>query len=119
MLEKQRQTEQDRGLLLTAIEAERGKLIAMRAERIKLGEERNCLEKELTELAQERWLTENQTGIERNRVSGPGVPYTGQSRPSAPDVQQRQRGIRQDEQPPAVVGGGFLEERYGAGFASN
>jgi len=58
-LEKQRQTEQDRGLMLTAIEAERGKLSAMRAERIRMWEERSALEREMTNILQERWLAEH------------------------------------------------------------
>lgn len=59
LLEKQRQTEQDRGLMLTAIEAERGKLSAMRAERIQMWEERSALEREMTNILQERWLAEH------------------------------------------------------------
>lgn len=59
LLEKQRQTEQDRGLMLTAIEAERGKLSAMRAERIRMWEERSGLEREMTNILQERWLAEH------------------------------------------------------------
>jgi hypothetical protein len=59
LLEKQRQTEQDRGLMLTAIEAERGKLSAMRAERIRMWEEKSGLEREMTNILQERWLAEH------------------------------------------------------------
>jgi len=59
LLEKQRQTEQDRGLMLTAIEAERGNLSAMRAERIRMWEERSGLEREMTNILQERWLAEH------------------------------------------------------------
>merc|ERR1712204_55753 len=59
LLEKQRQTEQDRGLMLTAIEAERSKLSAMCAERLRLWEERSALEREMTNILQERWLAEH------------------------------------------------------------
>jgi len=72
LLEKQRQTEQDRGLMLTAIEAERGKLSAMRAERLRLWEERSSIEKELSDVAQQEWLA----------TSGP-PPTAVASRPSA------------------------------------
>jgi len=52
LLEKQRQAEQDRGLMLTAIEAERGKLSKLRAERIKLCEERGGLEHDIAAITQ-------------------------------------------------------------------
>eukprot|EP00928_Gymnodinium_smaydae_P015641 TRINITY_DN15798_c0_g1_i1.p1 TRINITY_DN15798_c0_g1~~TRINITY_DN15798_c0_g1_i1.p1 ORF type:complete len:400 (-),score=67.30 TRINITY_DN15798_c0_g1_i1:216-1415(-) len=90
LLEKQRQAEQDRGLMLTAIEAERGKLSQMRAERIGMWEERCRLERETTDLAQERWLTEHAPiSRQSDLVRGPGVPSsTSEFRG---DVQQPRR----------------------------
>lgn len=105
LLEKQRQAEQDRGLMLTAVEAERGKLSALRADRIKLWEERSVLEKELTDIAQERWLAEHQAVPDRNRaiaVKGPGVPYPSAFQ-SSPSEVQRRRGVPTEDQPPSVV----------------
>lgn len=90
--------------MLTAIEAERGKLSAMRAERIKLWEERSTVEREMTELAQERWLTEHEPQCDREvtGVKGIGVPSAAMPR----DTTARSRSVRQDEPPlPAVVGG--------------
>mmetsp|Transcript_27321 Transcript_27321/g.84905 ORF Transcript_27321/g.84905 Transcript_27321/m.84905 type:complete len:647 (-) Transcript_27321:59-1999(-) len=115
LLEKQRQSEQDRGLMLTAIEAERGKLSAMRAERIKLWEERSLLEREMMDIAQERWLAENQAAPERRHAEaprGPGVPQPGALQASQAEA-QRPRGVRQEDLPPAVVFGGLPEERDG------
>eukprot|EP00927_Polykrikos_kofoidii_P056838 TRINITY_DN50925_c0_g1_i1.p1 TRINITY_DN50925_c0_g1~~TRINITY_DN50925_c0_g1_i1.p1 ORF type:complete len:681 (-),score=147.83 TRINITY_DN50925_c0_g1_i1:182-2224(-) len=112
LLEKQRQTEQDRGLMLTAIEAERGKLSAMRAERIRLWEERSRLERETTDLAQERWLAEHQSGPRRDqlasgRASGtpvnPSEAVSGSFRSAPSDPHQRVKGVRRDERPPPAV----------------
>merc|ERR1712232_1373008 len=80
LLEKQRQTEQDRGLMLTAIEAERSRLSAMRAERIRMWEERSALEREMTDILQERWLAEHRAPParagrpEKDFKDGMGVP---------------------------------------------
>lgn len=105
LLEKQRQTEQDRGLMLTAIEAERGKLSAMRAERIKLWEERSALEREMGELTQERWLVEHLTDGARG-AGGGGQPPATAAGPGPATAAQRMRGVREGEMPPAVVFGG-------------
>merc|ERR1719384_937349 len=77
LLEKQRQTEQDRGLMLTAIEAERSKLSAMCAERLRLWEERSALEREMTELDQERLLSGDQGGGHRSVPRVGSVPVAG------------------------------------------
>jgi len=97
-LEKQRQTEQDRGLMLTAIEAERGKLSAMRAERIRMWEERSALEREMTNILQERRLAEHRGSPQRagrpekdfkDNIGVPiGVPTEDYFR-SAPGAMQR------------------------------
>jgi hypothetical protein len=98
LLEKQRQSEQDRGLMLTAIEAERGKLSAMRAERIRMWEERSALEREMTDIMQERWLAEHRGPPsragrpEKDFKDGMGVPIgvpTEQYYRSAPGDLQR------------------------------
>jgi len=112
LLEKQRQTEQDRGLMLTAIEAERGKLSALRAERISMWEERSRLEREMTDVAQDRWLAEQQgppgSLARRERAQqlrGPGVPSSEEPR-SSPSAPQRPRGVpREDQSMPTVIGG--------------
>merc|ERR1712232_1128773 len=98
LLEKQRQTEQDRGLMLTAIEAERSKLSSMRVERIKLCEERSAIEREMADIQQERWLSAHQPG-KVGGVRGAGVP-SGREFHSAPAEQQRLRGVRQEADPP-------------------
>jgi hypothetical protein len=125
LLERQRQTEQDRGMMLTAIEAERSKLSQMRAERISMWEERCALEHEMTDLAQERWLAEHQPLPRREpAVRGPGVPSAnGRSSPSSSEIDRRPRGVRQDDcaPPPVVAGcppdGGLRSaaDRYGFG----
>lgn len=55
-LEQQRQIEHDRNLILTAIEGDYKKLHKVRAERLQHWEERNQLEKELSELTQAEGL---------------------------------------------------------------
>jgi len=101
LLEKQRQTEQDRGLMLTAIEAERGRLSAMRAERIRMWEERSALEREMTNILQERWLAEHRAPPvragkpEKDFRDGMGVPIgvpTEEFYRSAPGALQREEG---------------------------
>merc|ERR1712216_896400 len=101
LLEKQRQTEQDRGLMLTAIEAERGRLSAMRAERIRMWEERSGLEREMTNIMQERWLAEHRAPPvragrpEKEFKDGMGVPIgvpTEDYFRSAPGAMQRTEG---------------------------
>lgn len=102
LLEKQRQTEQDRGLMLTAIEAERGKLSAMRAERIRMWEERSGLEREMTDILQERWLAEHRGPTvragrpDKDFRDGMGVPIgvpTEDQFRSAPGAAQRAEGM--------------------------
>lgn len=101
LLEKQRQTEQDRGLMLTAIEAERSRLSAMRAERIRMWEERSALEREMTDILQERWLAEHRAPParagrpEKDFKDGMGVPIgvpTEDYFRSAPGAMQRPEG---------------------------
>lgn len=124
LLEKQRQAEHDRGLMLTAIEAERGKLSAMRAERIKMWEERSTLEREMTDVVQERWLAAHQP-LGQGRAVGAvaaapashsaggmpsgaraiGHPATAGGVQRPPAQSSRVRGVRQNEPPPMVVGG--------------
>lgn len=107
LLEQQRQSEQDRGLMLTAIEAERGKLSTMRAQRIQMWEERSALEREMTDIAQERWLAESTPthGREAGGVRGLGVPAEPQRHqaPSQGGARQPMKGVRQDDQPPPPV----------------
>jgi len=103
LLEKQRQTEQDRGLMLTAIEAERSKLSAMCAERLRLWEERSTLEREMTELDQEQFLAGHQMGG-RNVSRGGNVPVAGNFHTAPPAGAQRARGVRQEEEPGVVYG---------------
>lgn len=122
LLEKQRQAEHDRGLMLTAIEAERGKLSAMRAERIKMWEERSILEREMTDVVQERWLAAHQPPGQGRAAAAAqaqaaqlqaggtwhpapaGAPAAASMR-SGGAGGQRLRGVRQSDPPPAVVGG--------------
>lgn len=102
LLEKQRQTEQDRGLMLTAIEAERGKLSAMRADRLRMWEERSVLEREMSEIQQESWLVEHRAAprVPLERGPGPGMSGAGvpdrDGRNVAPKP-QRAKGIRHEE----------------------
>jgi len=111
LLEKQRQTEQDRGLMLTAIEAERGKLSAMRAERLRLCEDRSSVERDMTDIAQQEFAATNQVAAATSRSwlsakdgvdSGHrGVPATG----LLPQSEYgQQRGVLQEETPMVVYG---------------
>lgn len=125
LLEKQRQTEQDRGLMLTAIEAERGKLSAMCAERLRLWEERSALERELTQTAEEQWLVVgNPAATRAAAVSSAtrGVPFAKDfhSAPAESQQQQRQRGIRQEEQPSVIYGSvpTTLDQELSSAFTS-
>jgi len=105
LLEKQRQTEQDRGLMLTAIEGERGKLSAMRAERLRLWEDRSALEKEMADLAQQEWLASGPAAA----PASAGVPTAGlfNSAPAAasPGGRNPRKGVPNDEQQPTVIYG--------------
>jgi len=117
LLEKQRQAEQDRGLMLTAIEAERGKLGAIRADRIKLWEERSALEKELMDISQESFLVEQSAPVRSNRgeqTRSYGMPNPTAFQTAPADVQRR-RGVPQEAQPPPVVFAGPPEERRAGG----
>jgi len=113
LLEKQRQTEQDRGLMLTAIEGERGKLSAMRAERLRLWEDRSVLEKEMADLAQQEWLASG-----RPKSGAIGAPAAAAALPTAASFSsaptlgaaaqrnpRQQKGVPNDEQQPAVIYG--------------
>eukprot|EP00440_Ansanella_granifera_P026333 gb/GFBE01028601.1/.p1 GENE.gb/GFBE01028601.1/~~gb/GFBE01028601.1/.p1 ORF type:complete len:585 (+),score=115.21 gb/GFBE01028601.1/:1-1755(+) len=105
LLEKQRQSEQDRGLMLTAIEADRAKLSAMRAERLRLAEERSALERDLQDVSQEQWLASSQVPP---HVPGRSAPAHTGSKVEQPRTTQRSRsskGVPQDETPAVVYGG--------------
>mmetsp|Transcript_73923 Transcript_73923/g.117096 ORF Transcript_73923/g.117096 Transcript_73923/m.117096 type:complete len:582 (+) Transcript_73923:61-1806(+) len=127
LLEKQRQSEQDRGLMLTAIEAERSKLSAMRAERIRMWEERSGLEREMTDIMQERWLAEHRGPPsragrpEKDFKDGMGVPIgvpTEQYYRSAPgDLQKNEVGntgsVRRDGNYRSGMQGGMRVDAKG------
>lgn len=101
LLEKHRQSEQDRGLMLTAIEADRGKLGAMRAERLKLAEERSALERDLQDVTQEQLLVQNTaqaTTSARISSAASGRPDQQRQTPS------RTKGVPQQEMPQVVYG---------------
>eukprot|EP00442_Polarella_glacialis_P019214 CAMPEP_0115098136 /NCGR_PEP_ID=MMETSP0227-20121206/30951_1 /TAXON_ID=89957 /ORGANISM="Polarella glacialis, Strain CCMP 1383" /LENGTH=450 /DNA_ID=CAMNT_0002492627 /DNA_START=124 /DNA_END=1476 /DNA_ORIENTATION=+ len=100
LLEKQRQSEQDRGLMLTAIEADRGKFGAMREKRLRLWEDRSELEREMQDLSQEQWLSHNQ--------ASPGIrsgPTQGSQRSDLSGRESRARGVLQEETPHVIYGG--------------
>lgn len=98
LLEKQRQCEQDRSLMLTAIEAERAKLMSARAERLRLWKERSELEKQLQDVDQQQLLMSRQ-------VPGRNVPVAASSRvPGSEKQQSRSKGVPH-ETVPAVVHG--------------
>jgi len=116
LLEKQRQNEQDRGLMLTAIEAERGKLSSLRADRINMWEERSKLEREMMLVAQERWLNDHGGG-EGELGRGPGVP--SECGHASVSDGNRSKGIRQDDRlPPAVVFGNAHHDKDQGRFVS-
>lgn len=94
LLEKQRQCEQDRSLMLTAIEAERAKLMSARADRLRLWKERSELEKQLQDVDQQQLLMSRQ-------VPGRSVPEA--NRP-AEKQQSRSKGVPH-ETVPAVIHG--------------
>lgn len=96
LLEKQRQCEQDRSLMLTAIEAERAKLLSARADRLRLWKERSELEKQLQDVDQQQLLMSRQ-------VPGRSVPEA--NRPGPAEKQQfRSKGVPH-ETVPAVLHG--------------
>lgn len=75
LLEKQRHSEQDRGVMLTAIETERGKLSSMRAERLRMREEMADLEREMMDIAQGEWIMEHRK-LERLDTGRPSYQET-------------------------------------------
>lgn len=93
LLEQQRQCEQDRSLMLTAIEAERSKLMAARAERLRIWKERSDLEKQLQDVDQERLLVSRQ-------VPGRNIPE------KRPDPMERPvgKGVPHETVPSVVSG---------------
>lgn len=102
LLEKQRQAEQDRGLMLTALEADRGKLSTLRGERIKLWEERCRIDRETTDIAQEEWLAQRYGPQSASTTQPRGsVPATG---PAAISNGDNLKGVRRGASPPAVRG---------------
>eukprot|EP00929_Paragymnodinium_shiwhaense_P117378 TRINITY_DN8789_c0_g1_i2.p1 TRINITY_DN8789_c0_g1~~TRINITY_DN8789_c0_g1_i2.p1 ORF type:complete len:326 (+),score=58.74 TRINITY_DN8789_c0_g1_i2:205-1182(+) len=116
LVEKKRQNEQDRGLMLTAIEQERGKLTALRAKRISMWQERSDLELELFKIAREKWLLE-QSDVRQEvaaamamRKPDIGVQANYRKRDSSPVRSTAAgpldgKGIRRESQPPHVVPG--------------
>ncbi|CAK0909933.1 unnamed protein product, partial [Prorocentrum cordatum] len=94
-IEKQRQTEQDRSLMVAAIEAERSKLSQLRAERMKLCEERLVLEREMAQIAQKHWEVQHaaadKLGASPSRAAAP-----------QPSSNPPARGIRTEGQAPVV-----------------
>eukprot|EP00929_Paragymnodinium_shiwhaense_P072405 TRINITY_DN36753_c0_g1_i1.p1 TRINITY_DN36753_c0_g1~~TRINITY_DN36753_c0_g1_i1.p1 ORF type:complete len:518 (+),score=93.16 TRINITY_DN36753_c0_g1_i1:136-1689(+) len=102
--ERRQQAEQDRGLMMTALETERSKLTALRAERLLLCEERSALESELADLAQERWLAEQET----ERLPYARTEEVIQGRPQSDRAEQRlsaNKGVLREEwqYPPHAV----------------
>ncbi|CAE7272098.1 Itsn1 [Symbiodinium pilosum] len=94
LLEKQRQCEQDRGLVLTAIEADKAKLLSMRSERLRSWQDIADLEKQLQDVDQERLLVSRQ-------VVGRNVPSTSRST----EVPNRRKGVPHESSPSVVYGG--------------
>jgi len=94
-IEKQRQTEHDRSLMVLAIEAERSKLSQLSAERMKLCEERLVLEKEMAQIAQGHWEVQH-AAADRMGQSPPRA--AAQQFSSNPPL----RGIRTEGTPPVV-----------------
>ncbi|CAJ1329490.1 unnamed protein product [Effrenium voratum] len=93
LLERQRQCEQDRSLMLTAMEAERAKFMTMRADRLRVWQERADLEKQLQDLDQELLVS--------RQVPGRSVP-AAKAREEQPN---RRKGVPHEAAPPVVYGG--------------
>jgi len=94
LLEKQRQCEQDRSLMLTAIEAERAKLMSARADRLRLWKERSDLEKQLQDVDQERLLVSRQ-------VPGRSVP---EGKRQTTNEKSRLKGVPHESVPSVIHG---------------
>jgi len=92
LLEKQRQCEQDRGLALTAIEADKAKLLSMRSERLRSWQDIADLEKQLQDVDQEKLLVSRQA--------------VGRNVPSAPRSAEvnRSKGVPHESMPSVVYG---------------
>jgi len=85
MLQKQQMIEKDRGLMLTSIEGELKKLNDLREARVTLLEEREQLEREITDIVQ-------QTILEDKVLPGPGALLPG----SRPVSGNRMKGVPYD-----------------------
>uniref|UniRef100_A0A7S1F2I0 EH domain-containing protein n=1 Tax=Noctiluca scintillans TaxID=2966 RepID=A0A7S1F2I0_NOCSC len=70
VLEKRRVAENDRGMMLTAIETERAKVGSLRSDRITMWEERCDLEHALRNLQQEQWYERQQGPPTRPHTTG-------------------------------------------------
>jgi len=100
LLQRQQMIEKDRGLMLTSIDQELIKLNDLRVSRVQILEERAQLEREITDLTQQKFLDDKKVPAFASRpVSGnrmKGVPYDAvavlENLPYEPAI-NRQRGL--------------------------
>lgn len=85
LVEKKRQAEQDRNLMITGLESDRAKLVALRADRLKMWEQRSALEKELATKTYD--AVKGKTGV---------LPGSAASLSSPPKMYRDKKGIRAD-----------------------
>jgi len=76
LLERKRQVTQDRSLVLHSIDTEREELARIRAERIKMSEERNNLQNAMADIARER-LMNRRRGFEKDPAASPSSATPG------------------------------------------
>merc|ERR1719379_140817 len=78
LLEKKRQTDQDRGLLLSAISAESEKLALLRNQRMRAFEQKLALEHEITALERERGIRARPVALEEDPYADAADRYRAQ-----------------------------------------